>query len=166
MKESILACLICFMTMTAFGQKANIGAFQALDNASIYWTDEKPSLRASNLYSTKSDFKETSTQKRVMKRKIFRETYIILDYSYKQNDLGQKEFTEVNVHYTDLCENCELRVKFSRDQYKADDSSKAYDSLILMSFTLVKGTHGKRTSSEVVGTLSTDGEFQLKKGDV
>jgi len=166
MKESALAYLAILFVTASFGQKVNIGAFKALDHAAVYWTDDKPSLKASNSYETRADFRDGRSYKRVMIREIFEGIEVVLDYSYVENDFNQKEFTEINVHYTELCERCDLRVKFSTDQFRVGEDPKSSDSIILMTFTLIKDNFGTRTSSEVVGTLITDGQFHLKKGGV
>ena len=161
---TLFAILFCLSTIAVQAQNDEVGALKALDNASYYWIDQKPSLRAETVYNDTTNFYAVNSFTKIMKREVFDGVEVMIDYTVAEAQSGQKIFKDVIVHYTDLCSNCDLNVQLSTEQYRSENSSDS-DSYILIHFSLKENTgQTKKKEKKIIATLKANGEFQLKKG--
>jgi len=159
----IVGLIILSGRLCAQDGKTNL--LHALDKASYYWSDVKPSMNASYEYLDISNFNAVDSSEKMMKRQVFDEVQVMIEYTRLENLQGQKAFRKITVYYTEICENCQLDVKFSTEQFLLEDIPES-DSFILIGFSLTRpGEKGNSKKTCVTATLSADGDFRIQKGD-
>jgi len=143
-----------------------LSMLKAFDKAAYYWTDEKPSLNAHNAYKDIKGFKPVRKTSKIMKREIVDGVEVIIEYTILENASSQKVFKEITVYYTELCRHCDMKVKFSGEQFRQRKTPKS-NSYVIIGFTLNQSGENARSKKDfVTATLSADGKFSIKKNDV
>jgi len=147
-------------------QTPELSMLKAFDKAAYYWTDEKPSLNAHNIYKDIKGFKAVRTKRKIMKREIDDGVEVMIEYAILENASGQKVFKEITVYYVDLCEHCDMKVKFSGEQFHRRKIPQS-NSYVIIGFTLNQPDENSGIKKDfVTATLSANGEFSMKVNDV